>query len=399
VDNIGLRPATQEVLDRLSSCETLIYNPTFDHKFGTYDLHGWKTIGKGVTLEYFENDKYAGHGDSIAAYGRDDFYDGLAQEIRKRRCLIPGQKLALRAEYRMENADGTPFECNPFIMYAGQELTCPIAGLHVINQDDTLDVIPLGRAIGPYTENNWNVIVGEVEITQQMIDANKLTLFFNSAPVGKTLVTENVWLVPVARSTQKCPNNLVVNGDGSAGDVRDWFIRGNGDVGTVQMVKTPSLSFFWHKNRSKHYNGMWQHLDQDCMDVGSSWKVTADFRLYDANDNAVSCDPKLKYSTPDTVACPVMMFQSHTEGGELYSDSYLQSTLTDVWSTTGWSRYEAVFKMTAGHKQHDSTWFYVHNVPADWSYFIDNISVVKMAVPNGTYSSLRYNNYNYNNNY
>jgi len=55
----------------------------------------------------------------------------------------------------------------------------------------------------------------------------------------------------------------------------------------------------------------------------------------------------------------------------------LMSINTKEWEANHWNHYKAKFTMTEGHKQHDKTWFYVHNVPKDWSYFIDNIRIVK----------------------
>merc|ERR1712032_1158350 len=112
--------------------------------------------------------------------------------------------------------------------------------------------------------------------------------------------------------------SIVVNGDAETGDARYWYIKGDGDFGTVSMVSPgrgdTGFAFRHHGMRTRNFHGMWQKLPKDCLKL-NSFRVVAYFRLFDPKGKEVSCNRKKK-SGPSR--CPVFFFQGHTPGQALY---------------------------------------------------------------------------------
>jgi len=373
IDDLTIVPVIEQ-------CENLIYN----HEFQSGDHRYWTYTGDDTGLIMIDNGKYGEVGQSLSTVERTRYWHGLAQEFKSMRCMYVGQLLEVDVTYRLEDENGLPVSCQTELKYSGQPGTCPIFGIKVHNMDGTESRFEVGSPIGPYRFNEWNTINGFFEVTQDMMNARYLEVYINRAPAGTNIVVDRMDMFNATNTTygvETCPSNLVLNGDAELRNSRSWYIKGNGNFGDISFVPGANNSTyaFHHSGRSAHYHGLWQYLDQDCMDVGSEWTVSADFQLFDENGIATSCDPTTRFSTPNSLACPMFMFQSFTEGADLHQTAPLLNDYNSPWVASAWNPYEATFTMTAEHKAKDSTWFFIHNVPADYSYSIDNIRVVSTA--------------------
>jgi len=373
IDNLTIVPVIEQ-------CDNLIWNYDFDigdHRYWTY-------TGDDTGLVMINNAKYGEVGYSLSTVDRTRYWHGLAQEFKSTRCMYVGQILEVNVIYRLEDENGLPSSCQTELIYSGQDETCPLFGIKIHHTNGQETRINVGNAIGPYNFNEWNTLNGFFEVTQEMMDARYLTVFINRASAGTNIVVNSMDMFNATNTTygiDTCPTNLVRNGDAELENTRSWYIKGSSNFGDITFVPgaNNSTNAFHHSGRTAHYHGLWQYLDQDCMDVGSEWTVSADFQLFDDNGIATTCDPTTRFSTENALACPMFMFQSFTEGADLHQTAPLLNTYNNPWATDDWNPYEASFTMTTEHKAKDSTWFFIHNVPSGYSYSIDNIEVVPAA--------------------
>jgi len=290
-----------------------------------------------------------------------------------------GMTLKAKAYFRLESSDGAPLSCDPHLYYSGRAEACPTFGMKITKTGGSPSQINFGSAVGPFKENAWNMLRGNFEVTKDMIDAESFEIYVSGSTPEKEIIIDKISLKEAKEGEfESCPaTNLVKNGDGEIGDSRDWYIKGNSDFGFITMVDGADGSSyaFHHSDRTEHYHGLWQHLNQDCMNTGTKWVVSAQFQLFDENGNGIPCDPTIRFTSMVAVACPVIQIQSHTEGRDVVQTKPLLNDIHTEWKGDQWNSYSAVFEMTRAHKRMDSTWFFVQNVDKDHSYSIDNINI------------------------
>lgn len=381
----GPNPGKTFVIDSLSvkevelKCDPIVLNAGFEAADNRY----WRSIGDNTKLTMVDNRaKYDTAGYSIKISGRSHVYHGISQLLhRKDFCLTVGEQYEVSAIYRLEDATtDEETDCDPLVKYSGLSSTCPVIGIKIQTSNGGEEYDHVGFPYGPYRVGKWNKIYGHLTITQAMMDAIELEVYVSRTWPSKNLIVDKFVMKKVDKDTfgiQTCESmtNLVINGDAETGDTRNWSIKGSGDSGTITMVrgKGGSKYAFRHSDRSKNYFGLSQTLDQSCMDVGSRWTISADFKLYDENGDATTCDPTKLYNV---INCPMFFFQSYSRSGGIYQTTPLLNEAITQWAVGEWNQYQATFTMTAEHKAKDETWFFIHKVPAGYSYTVDNIKMV-----------------------
>lgn len=371
-------------------CTPLMLNDGFEEG----DNRHWSSVGDKTKLTLVNNtEEFGGSGHSIRVLDRSHVYHGINYLLdRKEDCLQVGTTYEVSVDYRLEETEtGETVEsdCDPMVAYSGVGSTCPIIGVKVKSGEGDETYHHVGLPYGPYRLGDWNKIYGFFTLTQEMMDASELELYVSRTKASKNLVIDDFVFKEADADTfgiRTCAStsNLIVNGDAETGDTRNWSIKGSGDFGTITMVPGAggSSHAFHHSGRTRNYHGLWQTVDQDCMAVGSTWTVSADFLLFDENGDPAECVPDKMYNV---VNCPSFFFQSYTLSEGLYQTTPLLNEAISVWNKGEWNRYEATFTMTAQHKEKDETWFFIHKVLAGYSYTVDNIKMV----PAGAGSSTR----------
>ena len=377
IDNIQLIPYSESEINE--PCDNFVYNAQLERG----DTGHWKWVGQGLKLDVVDSAKYGEAGHSLTTIDRKQTFDGITQEITKRHCFEENMLVEVSVDYRLEDSNGDSFFCEPLLKYLGRPQSCPVLGVKLVNPNSTPKHIKFGTAIGPFDISEWNKIYGTFEVTQAMMNSQQFEIFVNGAPRDINLIIDNMVVKRADGNTygiEKCPSNLVLNGDAEFGDARSWYIKGSGNFGAISLVDGADSNYaFHHTGRSQKYHGIWQYLDQDCMDVGSEWSISANFKLFDANGNGVACDPSIRYDTKFAMSCPIIMFQSHSEGGRLVNTPAFISNTDTAWAANDWNSFKSVFSMTSEHKAKESTWFYIHNVRPGYSYSIDNVKVVRIS--------------------
>lgn len=344
----------------------LVRNGNFDN--GTDE---WSFIGPTTGIELVTG---VDGGNALSTKNREQWYFGMSQTVDKS-CLVAGQKYEVSMDVKITK-NNAPVSCEPFNIYFDLSSTCPTLAMRL----DDVETRDMAKPVGPWDgTGGWNKVYGVFEVTADLLATQKLEMYVTKAVPGNNVVVDNVSVTPVDNDTygMRSCSQLIVNGDAEIGDARFWFIKGSGDFGTIEIVSpgaTGNHAFYHTGNRAKIWNGMRQEIDADCMAVGSSWKITFKMKLFDDTGAAAACDKSLQYG--DNV-CPMVFVQSFSNGEGTYNDPKpLRNYSAGAWIVGGWNDYEATFVMSAGHKDKESTQWFVHNVKPNWTYQIDDISMV-----------------------
>jgi len=399
-------------------CSNVVRNGNFEE--GTKD---WKFIGQNTGLllissdriprpkskqpipkqqEQKENERDSSihHGSALSTAQRDQWYHGMSQELQID-CLTQNQYYEVSMNVMILDYAGKPVICDPFQYHfdPSTSTTCPTLALQLESKDNQLKSIPIGNPIGPWNPTEWNEVYGIFQATPFFFQQKRVEMYVTNAPVGHNEVIDNVIIKPISTSTvglRTCSMELVKNGDAETKDARFWYLKGDASTyGTLEIIltSTPGSSnksnndskepftnhaFYHYGNRKNKWNGMWQKLDQDCLGIGSKWKISLYIKILNKKREEIWCDTKKR-------ACPEITFESITIRGTVTENlrnlikkpwENLQNLVTKPWVQGEWNRFETEFTMTEAHKKLDETWFYVSNIEPGHGYIIDNISMV-----------------------
>lgn len=319
----------------------------------------------------------AGTGYALSTLNRQVQTDTMAQDINPD-CLEEGQIYEVSMDFRV----GALTECDPYLNYYTISTSCLVASLRVSNSGESY-ISEIAWSTGPIKYEGWNRMHGYFTAMPNMVSAKKLTLFLGGAADNTNahnIAIDNVVVKMTDQPLRTC-TQLVLNGDAEVEDARFWYIKGSRDYGEITMVPgagNSSVAFnhgSFGASRTNQFNGLWQELDQGCMEVESKWRVTAEFKIFGKEGNEVSCDKSKKNGLK---VCPMFRFQSLKKGvGELaYYSKPLQNKSPGEWKLYDWNFYDAEFIMTNEHKARENISVFVHNVLPYYSYSIDNIQIV-----------------------
>lgn len=359
IDNVS-------VVETTVDCSNLIFNGDFSQ--GT---NGWKTIGPNTGLKLVDGVE----GQALSTVQREQWAHGMAQDANKD-CLVEGQEYEVSMDVMMTDYAGNPLTCDPFSYYFTQN-ACPTLAMRFTHHT-TYDI---AKPIGPWNATGWNKVYGTFRAEPEIFDEGLLEFYVARAWSGKNEVVDNVSIKPVTANTYglRTCDQLIINGDAETGDARYWFIKGSGETGDLKLVSPGAngskYAFHHYGTREKLFNGMWQKLDQDCMPVGSLWKITFNIKLLDPEGNEAMCDKTIRHGAG---VCPQAFVQSHLKGGGVVNSLPLKNVNTDAWATGQWNAYEVTFKMEQKFLDGLETWWFIHQVKPGWTYMVDDISMVPL---------------------
>lgn len=383
-------------------CANVVVNGDFDE--GT--TH-WKFIGKDtglvlispqVTIEerqrHMAQNENApamnGSGTALSTMQRENWYDGMSQDLDVS-CLSKQDYYEVSANVMIHDYSGKTVSCEPFKYHFDPETSCPTLALKLEGKDKTLVSRPIAHPVGPWNPNGWNQVYGLFEATPDLFKQNRVELYVTNAAAGFNEVIDNVVIKRVSTSTfglRTCSQQLIMNGNAAFGDARFWYVKGGGpagEYGTLDVIWMgnpnatpeerliqPRYAFHHHGKRTQWWNGMWQKLDQNCMAVGSRWKISFGMKLLDPSGEQIWCD------NSKTGSCPNVSIESITIGKGSHPIS-LSNELNNYWKIGKFNLFEATFEMTPVHKGFEETWFYITNVEPGHGYIVENISMIPLA--------------------
>lgn len=367
-----------EVYSYDSICDDLATNGNFYE--GTKD---WSFIGAetGITLVP------GVQGNALSTIDRTQWFHGMVQQIDTR-CVVEenvGKIYEVTADVKLQNVgDGTPTDCDPFVFFFS-ERSCPAIALRLMARDNGAlqELREIGQPIGPWpTNGGWGKIQGTFEMTSDIVyGQTTLNYMFLKAWAGINIIVDNVSIQEIT-PTDPCLD-LIKNGDAETGDARDWFIKGSGNVGQVEMISpgaSGNYAIRHYGNRAQLFNGLMQKIDRQCMAVNSNWEISFKIKLFDQNGSGVVCDKSLGgFTGTGEENCPEVYIESRTQNGGTKITSLTNEHPAPTWFANDWNEFKAVFTMLRSHRILDETFIFIHKIKIGYSYIIDDFKMVPYA--------------------
>ena len=369
IDNVSIIPSG---VDNTGNC---ISNGDFE----VGDSRDWECVG---TLSC--GLKMVQPGNSPSSYAlsttvRSSTYWGMKQVLSKN-CFTAGITYEINAYMKLEDANGNTAFCDPYLYYQGVAGFCP----NVLLQHPDLQAlrVRVAAVAGPFNPSGWNHIYGVATITDTMLGWRELETFIGWAQAGVNVVIDDISIKPADSNTYGITDctQLVKNGDAEIGDSRFWYIRGAGSFGTIVMESGgaggSSYAFHHTGSRSRHNMGLWQEFDKSCMPLNSKWQVTSNFKIFDTNGNAVSCD---KTVSGGSTACPMWRIEGYNGSGSNIYGRVLMNKSAETWDVNSWNAYTNTFTVDSNFASREKFFMYVFGVPSGYTYMVDDIAVTSVV--------------------
>lgn len=345
-------------------CDQVVRNGDFESGATVKELEWYHTggglkIANGVT------------GRALSTAGRTNTAHGLAQFLDTR-CMVYGQKYEITAKVKMVYSDaaatGNP-TCDPNTVLPGPG-KCPRANIRTsIATQPTSYLNDVGKTLGPIVPGEWNDLFGSFRVTQEMVDADNVALYFEGPETGVDILLDDVSLVPVAGSTSEC----IYNGDFESGDTREWGCLGNG----CGIRVTPAGTGYGNTGyamettaRTYGYWGMTQELDLQCIKPDTLYEVNAVVKLKDASGAPDSCNPAQYYQGLADY-CPVVKMRL----GEAAESEAVLGRTTGPYDSNGWNKVYGVFSLTSAQLNVPFITAYIGWVKPNTNIVVDNVSI------------------------
>lgn len=369
----GLRIIVDDVTLELTTtgCSDSSHNRDFE----TGDNRLWTHRGSldfDIVTPGFESD-YA-----FKATNREHFWSSFEQAISQD-CLEEGRDYSISAKIKLEK-DGAPYNCAPGIIWGvvGQEhLSCPVITLmtHGVTEANStwLDV---SQVVGIWETGEWNDIYGEFEVTKEMLEAPKLTYYFQKVIPGVDIIVDNVVIKEVEAFS--CAD-LIKNGDSEMFEKPlYWSARGSGEYGTASsmvQIKEPgynSTKAVACSERSGPYAALTQVLDNDCVQAGVVYEVKAMMKTTDAFETGFACDISQTFISNDVPRCPQILIAAQNPGAAPQKRA-VGSPVSD-WVASDWNLVTGYFTFYPNELAADALWIEIVLAQSEY-VMVDDVSI------------------------
>jgi len=309
---------------------------------------------------------------------REHFWSSMEQAISKD-CLEEGREYSISAKIKLEK-DGAPYDCAPGIDWGivGQEyLSCPVITLMtyaaVPSNNTWLDV---SKVVGAWDSGLWNDIYGEFKVTKEMLDAPKLTFYFQKLIADVDMIVDNIVIKEVADFG--C-DDLIKNGNAELNDKPlYWAAKGAGNYGTASSlveIKGPghnSTNAIACSERSSPHSALIQTLNNDCVQQDVLYQVKSMLKTSDAFGGGYSCDVHQTYISDSNPRCPVILIAAQNSGGAPQKRAV--GAAHSEWDGDGWNEVSGNFTFFPSEIAADALW--IEFVLAQAEYLlVDDVSL------------------------
>ena len=303
------------------------------------------------------------------------------------RCLTPGNWYEVSADVKLTEAESDAesdaeypesdpesesiFECNPTSMGYNSQ-SC--AGINLV-MGSTIKQI--AYTVAPLSNNDgWNKMNGVFKATKAMVAESTIYLLVARAPKEVYITIDNVLLSSAGAEVVGVTNcsHPLSNGDAEIGDARGWLLQS--EHGSVEMSSPGyggiGYAFKHVGSRFNRLSSMVQLMDGSCFNSGSTWTITAQFRVYDINGSFVSCT---KDNLNSADACPVFaFFAGDYSTGTVHNTGALNNLDDSMVEVGGWNRIENTFTVATDMASQVEMWINIC-APVAFNYEIDEIKV------------------------
>jgi len=366
-------------------CDELVKNG--DLEIGNY-THWYHSDG-GVDISANTG---VGGSYSIVSDQRSGFYQGLAFYVDTR-CVAAGVGLEyeLTAMMKLENADGTPWDCDPDS--TADPGGCPRFNAkakvwdEASNSYTTYYYSNVATVTRPYDQTDgFTLVHGTFVMPQEFADADSVMFYFTRTKSDAKIYLDDVSIHPLAAaertSTGSVSGELIVNGDMElSSNTQFWDTRreyagaiamSTGEGGTGNAIKVTG--------RTSSSQGPGQYLNPATFVDGQEYQVSANFKL-SKNGAHITCDPNQPINDHDD-SCPQVTIK--TWDGAL--ESPLVHTYThvgevaDPGSETSWGTLHGTFFPTSEMIDAYRLFVYFRGANDGVDIEIDNVSIMTYSL-------------------
>mmetsp|Transcript_9179 Transcript_9179/g.27606 ORF Transcript_9179/g.27606 Transcript_9179/m.27606 type:complete len:1426 (-) Transcript_9179:247-4524(-) len=320
---------------------------------------------------------------------RSPTMSGMWQDMNPT-CFSADDWYEISADIRfIHNVTLADHPCDPYNMWYGSPLSCPFGTL-VISRNP-LQRIEAASIVGPLStvpDTNgvvWQKLYGAFKATSDITGAGDFPLIFSSAPDYVDLIVDNVAITKVTDVAASVGavdcSSPIVNGNFETGDLRGWYARGTSNGGDLSLVtgEGGAGSALRHAGaRTQRWHGIVQLVPHECFDAGSSFEITAKFRIFDKSDGSpVACN---KGDPLADDSCPAFELSPEGDRNWEYRDGPLVNADPSPMITGAWNTIRNIKTISAQHAAFATrySWFTINSVDPAYGYEIDNIVMTKL---------------------
>jgi len=360
------RPGLQIIIDDVVvkktylGCNMPIYNGDLENG----DTRFWSSLGTTEIDMYTPgyNGKYA-----LRTIERYEFWGSMAQSIN-RDCMTIGTDYEVSAMFKLlDSADDTDIDCNPYLSWGGGLNVCPTMSLRIRTGGAIVD-IDIGSTSATYVNGGWNGIYGTFNATQEIMDADIVSLYFRKFHHSFHLVIDDVKMLG---SIAQDPNQVVNNGDLSAGDARHFSLYNGGFIDVTQPGYDGANDFALKvTGRTSERYGVSQVIDTSVLKPAHLYKFRAQVKLFtsDTLQDIFSCEPK---SNDPLKRCPLISLRAHSVGEAPFYR--IVAAAPKIWSNVDWNFYESTVELMPFEMTAQSLRIVIDKAPANVAMVLDNI--------------------------
>jgi len=363
-----------------TDCSSLIRNS--GGETGGHDH--WAHTGGG--LRVFDESASSGV-NAISSVKRTATWHGIGQFLDTR-CLIIGQQYEIIVKIRLQDMySGYYISCNVNQVQYNATDVCPRVVFRVrkLIGDTIGDVVggvatkyayPMASAVGPWSEDKWNMLYGHFNVTDTLAEADSVFFDIERTRPGVNIVIDDVSIIPTLYGCSM----PVYNSDFEIGDTRFWRTIGDTEI----ALYTPGYNSDYAlrtTSRSQWWGSMAQDLNKDCLVEGEQFTVRAMILLLDESDNIHDCNDAKEWGVGDNPMddiCPKMSLRIISGTS---TDDIDIGSISDPMSQD-WSTIFGTFYVSASMAKADLVSIYFRKFNKDINIAVDALSVT-MVESNG----------------
>lgn len=321
---------------------------------------------------------------ALKVYERDQYWASPEQVISPD-ILEEGNDYDFSAMIKLLEKNTTmDFDCTPGVAWTGNNGTleefhaCPVITLqtHAAEAEDSA-WLTVATVKSLPDDLGWYKMSGVFTATKDMIDAPKLTFFFQKVLTEVDYIIDNIEIIEV--EDPGC-DNLVYNGGGEVSDKPMYWKRaGSGTPGSQSVVSVEkpgynsTSSAIASSERLSPEAGLSQMLDKNCVQAdGTVYEVKAMVKLTDAFKGSFECFSDQTFLNETKPRCPLIQIGSQNPGGAPQRRA-IGSSVAD-WDKNGWNAMSGYFTFFANEKVADSLWVEFVQAQSDF-IIVDEVSI------------------------
>lgn len=235
--------------------------------------------------------------------------------------------------------------------------------------------IDIAAMVPPYVNGAYNTLHGTFFVTQEMMDADSMNIYFSKAEAKVNMYIEHVFVDVIDRCEGAAP--LIQNGDGENGDAKGWSQHGTrtGLTDVVQHDLSVGAHSIWSRYRANWNDGVKVDVDAGCLEAGALYELRALVHLTHQG-KGVGCDYTLTDVRVAGERCPLASVGAYNEGGPLQQRSV--ASPTGPWVQEEFNVIKGSFSFFANELRAERLVLFFNTAPANVDMILDEVTLTKI---------------------